>query len=169
MDRHDIAHRFANQDFGKNGHLKAGNVSVDGRNYYSYSTVFGQWIDLEKKVVLIYVGSTSSSSSKHQLGKYVFPSDVHVFPYNDKYRKSYYGYAGCQLLYWSEECEYRDRLTLLNYFIDVQFREFEYITTAKSKGAEVVSYEYWNYAVELCSLYKDTTIQKWLKTGPIPT
>ena len=169
MNRHDIAHRFANQDFGKNGHLRAGNVSVDGRNYYSYSTVFGQWIDLEKKVVLIYIGSTSSSSSKHQLGRYVFPSDVHVFPYNDKYRKSYYGYAGCQLLYWHEECEYRDRLTLLNYFIDVQFREFEYITTAKSKGAEVVSYEYWNYAVELCSLYKDTTIQKWLKTGPTST
>ena len=169
MNRYDIAHRFANQDFGKNGHLKSGNVSVDGRNYYSYSTVFGQWIDLEKKVVLIYIGSTSSSSSKHQLGRYVFPSDVHVFPYNDKYRKSYYGYAGCKLLYWNEECEYRDRLTLLNYFIDVQFREFEYITTAKSKGAEMVSYKYWNYAVELCSLYKDTTIQKWLKTGPTST
>lgn len=164
MDRHDIAHRFANQDFGKNGHLKAGNVSVDGRNYYSYSTVFGQWIDLEKKVVLIYIGSTSPSSSKHQLGKNVFPSDVHVFPYNDKYRKSYYGYAGCKLLYWSDECEYRDRLTLLNYFIDVQYRQFENITTAKNKGAELVSFKYWNYAEELCSLYDDTSIREWIIT-----
>ena len=75
MDRRDIGHRFANQDFGKNGHLKAGNVSVDGRNYYSYSTVFAQWLDQEKKVVVVYNGSTSSSSSKHQLWKGIFPGD----------------------------------------------------------------------------------------------
>ena len=167
MDRHDIAHRFANQDFGKNGHLRAGNVSVDGRDYYSYSTIFAQWLDQQKKVVVVYNGSTSSSSSKHQLGKYVFPGDVHVFPYNDKYRKHYYGYAGCELI-WSnhddEDFKKSHRMTLLNYFIDVQYRQFEYITTAKSKDAEQVSFEYWNYATELCSLYDDTSIREWIIT-----
>lgn len=167
MDRRDIGHRFANQDFGKNGHLKAGNVSVNGRNYYSYSTIFAQWLDQEKKVVVTYIGSTSSSSSKHQLGKYVFPDDVHVFPYNDKYRKHHYGYAGCELI-WSnyddEDFKKSHRMTLLNYYIDVQYRQFEYITTAKSKDAELVSFEYWNYAEELCSLYDDTSIREWIIT-----
>ena len=37
----DIQHRFANKQAGKNGCIKAGNVSYVGRNYYSYSTVFG--------------------------------------------------------------------------------------------------------------------------------
>ncbi len=167
MDRHDIAHRFANQDFGKNGHLRAGNVSVDGRDYYSYGTVFAQWLDQEKKVVVVYNGSTSNSSSKHQLGKYVFPGDVHVFPYNDKYRKLCYGYAGCRLIWLNHDDEVfkkSHRMTLLNYFIDVQYREFEYITTAKSKDAELVSFEYWNYAEELCSLYDDTSIREWIIT-----
>lgn len=167
MDRRDIGHRFANQDFGKNGHLKAGNVSVDGRNYYSYSTVFAQWLDQEKKVVVTYIGSTSNSSSKHQLWKGIFPDDVHVFPYNDKYRKHYYGYAGCELIWGNDDDEdfkKSHRMTLLNYFIDVQYRQFEYITTAKSKDAELVSFEYWNYAEELCSLYDDTSIREWIIT-----
>ena len=167
MDRRDIGHRFANQDFGKNGHLKAGNVSVDGRNYYSYSTVFAQWLDQEKKVVVTYIGSTSSSSSKHQLWKGIFPDDVHVFPYNDKYRKSSYGYAGCELVWGNDsddDFKKSHRMKLLNYFIDVQYRQFEYITTVKSKDAEQVSFEYWNYAEELCSLYDDTSIREWIIT-----
>lgn len=167
MDRRDIGHRFANQDFGKNGHLKAGNVSVEGRNYYSYSTVFAQWLDQQKKVVVVYNGSTSSSSSKHQLWKGIFPGDVHVFPYNDKYRKHYYGYAGCQLVWCNDEDDdfkKGHRMTLLNYFIDVQYRQFEYITIAKNRDADKVSFKYWNYAEELCSLYDDTSIREWIIT-----
>lgn len=167
MDRRDIGHRFANQDFGKDGHLKAGHVSVEGRNYYSYSTVFAQWLDQEKKVVVVYNGSTSMSSSKHQLWKGIFPDDVHVFPYNDKYRKYYYGYAGCQLVWCNDEDDdfkKGHRMTLLNYFIDVQYRQFEYITIAKNRDADKVSFKYWNYAEELCSLYDDTSIREWIIT-----
>lgn len=48
----NIQHRFANKLSGKNGCIKAGNVRYEGRNYYSYSTVFGQWADIEKNVCI---------------------------------------------------------------------------------------------------------------------
>ena len=166
MNTYDVGHCFYNQDFGKNGRLTAGNVSVEGRNYYSYRTVFGQWLDLKKKVCLVYIGSTSTSSSKHQLYSGMFPDDVHVFPYDDKYFNSGYGYHGCDLVWVitdDSDFLYKHRVKLLDYFIDVQFNEFKYITTTKNKGAEKVSFQYWGYALELCSLYEDTTIKKWLK------
>ena len=79
-NRFDIMHRFANKQEGRNGTLTAGNVRYEGRSYYSYSTVFGQWLDIKKNVVAIFDGSTSVSSSKHMLHKGLFPDDVHVFP-----------------------------------------------------------------------------------------
>lgn len=166
MNHADVAHRWANKDFGKYGTLTAGRVSCNGRNYYSYDTVFGQWLDMEKNVVLVYNGSTSPSSSKHQICGYYFPDGVHVFPYDDHYFSGGYGYHGCELVWGitkDSDFTYRYRVLLLDYFIDVQFNEFKYITTTKSKGAENVSFSFWEYALELCSLYSDTTIKKWLK------
>ena len=95
----DIQHRFANKQAGKNGCIKAGNVRYEGRNYFSYSTVFGQWLDIEKNVVAIFEGSTSKSSSKHKLGRWCFPDGVNIFPYND-HRGGWYSYDGCDLMGW---------------------------------------------------------------------
>lgn len=166
MNHGDVAHRWANKDFGKYGTLTAGRVSCNGRDYYSYGTVFGQWLDMEKNVVLVYNGSTSPSSRRHQIWKSYFPDDVHVFPYDDRYFIGGYGYHGCQLVWGitkDSDFTYRYRVLLLDYFIDVQFKEFKNITTTKSKGAENVSFSFWEYALELCSLYSDTTMKKWLK------
>lgn len=163
MNSNDIAHRFANQDFGKDGHLKAGSVSVKGRNYYSYSTVFAQWLNLEKKVVVVYNGPTSSTSSKHKICGSYFPSGTHAFPYDDMYFSGGYGYHGCQLLYYDNEFEWSDRKKLLDYWIDRQYMQFEAIVNGKSRDLECVSFSNWEYVNELCSLYKDTTVNKWLK------
>lgn len=165
MDRRDIGHRFANQDFGKDGHLKCGNISVEGHNYYSYGTVFAQWVDLEKKVCLVYEGGTSISSSKHKIHSSYFPGDVTVFPYDDGYFSRSSWYHGCRLLYWSgDKFEWSDRRKLLDYWIDRQLWQFKAIVEGKTRDLERVSFVFWGYVEKLCSLYKDTSANKWLKS-----
>lgn len=157
-----IAHRFANKLEGKNGRISAGNVRYEGRNYYSYNTVFGQWADVEKNVVVIFVGSTTPSSSNHKLGKWCFPDDVHVFPYNDN-RGGWYSYDGCDLMGWEREFTFKHRCILIDYYVTKIYNSLAAINGGKKKGLENVSFEAWGYIEELCRLYKDTTINKWCK------
>lgn len=164
-NRHDIAHRFANKLAGKNGRISAGNVRYEGRNYYSYSTVFGQWLDIEKNVVAIFDGSTSSSSSKHKLGKWCFPDDVHVFPLDFGYN-SYYGWRNCNLVssynFKDEDFKEYHRMQMLYHYCERLYDQFAAIKGGKSKGLEKVSFEAWSYFEELCSLYKDCSVKKFL-------
>ena len=75
----DIAHMWANQNFGKNGYLKSGNCSCDEYNFYSYNTVIAQWLDKEKKVMAIVDESLSRSTGKHiSAVKSAVPLDVMV-------------------------------------------------------------------------------------------
>ena len=167
MNYSDIQHRFANRLAGKNGCIKAGNVRYEGRNYYSYSTVFGQWLDMEKNVVAIFDGSTSPSSSKHKLGKWCFPDDVHVFPL-DFGGSLYYGWRNCNLVgeYWcgGDEC-FKDyhRMQMIDHYVERIYNQIAAINGGKSKGLENVDFEAWGYIEELCSLYRDTSINKYLK------
>lgn len=160
MNYGDIQHRFANRQEGKNGCIKSGHVRYEGRNFYSYSTVFGQWLDMEKNVCVIFDGSTSNSSSKHKLGKWCFPDDVHVFPYND-HRGGWCSYDGCDLGYGDFNLD--KRYTLINHYVGRIYNQLAAINGGKTKGLEDVSFKAWDYIVELCSLYKDTTINKYLK------
>ena len=164
-NRHDIAHRFANKLEGKNGRISAGNVRYEGRNYYSYSTVFGQWLDIEKNVVAIFDGSTSISSSKHKLWKGVFPDDVHVFPL-DFGKNSYYGWRNCNLVseynFSDEDFKEYHRMQMLYHYCGRMYDKFSRIKGGKSKGLENVSFEAWSYFEELCSLYKDCSVKKFL-------
>ena len=168
MNYSDIQHRFANKLEGKNGCIKAGNVRYEGRNFYSYSTVFGQWLDIEKNVVAIFDGSTSSSSSKHKLYKGLFPDDVHVFPLDFGSNSYYGGWRNCNLVgeYWrkGDECfkEYH-RMQMIDHYIERIYNQLAAIKDGKKKGLENVSFEAWDYIEELCSLYKDTSIAKYLK------
>ena len=161
-NRHDIAHRFANKLEGKNGRISAGNVRYEGRNYYSYNTVFGQWVDVEKNVVVVFEGSTSNSSSKHKLGKWCFPDDVHVFPYNDN-RGSWCSYDGCDLMGWESKFTFKHRCILIDYYVTKIYNSLAAIKDGKKKGLENVDFTAWGYIEELCSLYKDTTINKYIK------
>ena len=167
MNYSDIQHRFANKQAGKNGCIKAGNVRYEGRNYYSYSTVFGQWLDIEKNVVAIFDGSTSISSSKHKLGKGYFPDGTHVFPL-DLGSNSYYGWRNCNLVgeYWhkGDECfKECHRMQMLDHYVGRIYDQLAAINGGKKKGLENVDFSAWGYIEELCSLYKDTSIAKWLK------
>ena len=156
----DIQHRFANKLAGKNGCISASSCRYEGRNFYSYSTVFGQWVDISKNVVVIFDGSTSISSSKHMLYKGLFPDDVHVFPYND-HRGGWYSYDGCDLGYGDFNLD--KRYTLIDHYVERIYNQLAAIKGGKRKGLENVNFSAWNYIEELCSIYKDTTINKFLK------
>lgn len=165
-----IAHRFANQDFGRKNYLQGSSTHIDGRNYYSYNTVFGQWVDIEKNVCVYFDGSTSVTSSKHKLGKYCFPSDVHLFPFDDGGSSSY-GWHGCNLVgrYKTKDSDFtfERRVELMDYWTNEIYNAFASINGGKTKGldnhATWCIERYWNFFGELCSLYKDTTIEKYLK------
>ena len=161
-NRHDIAHRFANKLEGKNGRIAAGNVRYEGRDYYSYNTVFGQWADVEKNVCIVFEGSTSNSSSKHKLWKGVFPDGVHVFPYNDN-RGSWCSYDGCDLMGWESKFTFKHRCILIDYYVTKIYNSIAAINGGTKKGLENVDFTAWGYIEELCSLYKDTTINKYIK------
>lgn len=165
-NRHDIMHRFANKLEGKKGCICAGNVRYEGRNYYFYNTVFGQWLDMEKNVVAIFDGSTSISSSKHQLGKWCFPEGVHIFPL-DFGSNSYYGWRNCNLVssynFNDEDFKEYHRMQMIDHYVERIYNQLAAINGGKKKGLENVSFEAWGYIEELCSLYKDTSINKYLK------
>ena len=164
MNRDDIKHRFANRLEGKNGSIKAGNVSYEGRCYYSYYTVFGQWLDVEKKVVAIFDGSTSISSSKHKLYSGVFPGDVNVFPLD---LGDGYGWSHCNLIgkYANKDSDFKfeHRMVMINHYIGRIYDQLAAINGGKCKGLENVDFSDWRYVEKLCSLYKDTSITKYLK------
>ena len=163
---YDIAHRFANKLEGKNGCVKAGNVRYEGRNYYSYYSVFGKWLDIKNNVVAIFDGSTSISSSKHMLHKGLFPDDVHVFPLD--FGGGWSGWNNCNLVstynFNDEDFTFGHRMRMIDHYVGRIYEQLEAINGGKSKGLENVSFEAWDYIEELCSLYKDTTINKYLKT-----
>ena len=166
MNAAAVAHRWANKDFGKNGTLTASrSCHSEGRNYFSYSTVFGQWLDLEKNVVAIFDGSTSSTSSKYKLHKGLFPDYVHVFPLD--FGSSYYGWHNCNLVssynFSDENFNGYHRMQMLDHYVGRIYEQIEAIKDGKKKGLENVSFEAWDYITELCSLYKDTSIAKYLK------
>lgn len=162
-----IAHRFANKDYNFERGLKGSSTHIDGRNYYSYSTVFGQWVD--DKVCIVYLGHTSVTSNKHQLGGYCFPKDVVVLPYDDGGSSFYYGggWHGCDLLGCSEEFKLSHRWRLMDYWMSEIYAALETIKGGKKKDldshARHAMNEYWPYMEKLCSLYKDTTIPKYIK------
>ena len=162
MNYSDIQHRFANKQEGKNGRIAAGNVRYEGRNYFSYSTVFGQWLDIEKNVVAIFDGSTSPSSSKHKLWKGVFPDDVHVFPLAFSG-----GWSNCNLVssynFKDENFKEYHRMQMIDHYVERIYDQLAAINGGKTKGLENVSFEAWGYIEELCSLYKDTSIAKYIK------
>lgn len=161
----DVQHRFANKLAGKNGCISASSCRYEGRNFYSYSTVFGQWVDISKNVVVIFDGSTSTSSSKHKLWSGVFPEGVHIFPLD--FGGGYYGWRNCNLVssynFNDEDFKEYHRMQMIDHYVERIYNQIAAINGGKKKGLENVSFGAWGYIEELCSLYKDTSIAKYLK------
>lgn len=159
-----IAHRFANKDYNFERGLQGSNTHISGKNYYSYNTVFGQWVD--EYLCLVYWGDTSISSHKHMLNSYDFPKGVTLLPYDDGGRNSY-TWHGCDLLGYKDKFTFEHRAKLIDFYVGTIFDAISNIRGGKKKNldsdAQKITNRYWHYVMILCTMYRDTTISKWLR------
>lgn len=162
MDLHTMAHRWCNQDFGRNNGFKSKNTHCDKWNYYSYSTVIAQWVDHKRKVMVVMDlhSDTTPTTNKHRQDIYSGVSDeITVFPYTN-YSYSYYD--GGQLTSSPESFDYTDRRRLLEYYLQNMYNAYaEFVSSKKLTTLNFT--DYWKYADKLCEMYKDTTYKKWLR------
>lgn len=162
MDSHTMAHRWCNQDFGRNNGFKSKNTHCDKWNYYSYSTVIAQWIDHKRKIMVVMDShcDTTPTTNKHRQDIYSGVSDeITVFPYTN-YSYSYYD--GGQLTSSPESFDYTDRRRLLEYYLQNMYNAYaEFVSSKKLTTLNFT--DYWKYADKLCEMYKDTTYKKWLR------
>lgn len=157
-----MAHRWTNQDFGRNNGFKSKNTHCDKWNYYSYSTVIAQWVDHKRKVMVVMDlhSDTTPTTSKHRQDIYSSVSDeITVFPYTN-YSYSYYD--GGQLTSSLESFDYTDRRRLLEYYLQNMYNAYSGFVSSK-KLTTLNFTDYWEYADKLCEMYKDTTYKKWLR------
>lgn len=162
MDSHTMAHRWTNQDFGRNNGFKSKNTHCDKWNYYSYSTVIAQWVDHKRKVMVVMDlhSDTTPTTNKHRQDIYSGVSDeITVFPYTN-YSYSYYDEG--QLTSSPESFDYTDRRRLLEYYLQNMYNAYAEFVSSK-KLTTINFTDYWKYADKLCEMYKDTTYKKWLR------
>lgn len=162
MDSHTMAHRWTNQDFGRNNGFKSKNTHCDKWNYYSYSTVIAQWVDHKRKVMVVMDlhSDTTPTTNNHRQDIYSGVSDeITVFPYTN-YSYSYYDEG--QLTSSPESFDYTDRRRLLEYYLQNMYNAYaEFVSSKKLTTLNFT--DYWKYADKLCEMYKDTTYKKWLR------
>lgn len=162
MDSHTMAHRWTNQDFGRNNGFKSKNTHCDKWNYYSYSTVIAQWVDHKRKVMVVMDlhSDTTPTTNNYRQDIYSGVSDeITVFPYTN-YSYSYYD--GGQLTSSPESFDYTDRRRLLEYYLQNMYNAYaEFVSSKKLTTLNFT--DYWKYADKLCEMYKDTTYKKWLR------
>lgn len=162
MDSHTMAHRWCNQDFGRNNGFKSKNTHCDKWNYYSYSTVIAQWVDHKRKIMVVMDSNsdTTTTTNKHRQDIYSGVSDeITVFPYT---YYSYNYYDGGQLSSFPESFDYTDRRRLLEYYLQNMYNAYSEFVSSK-KLTTLNFTDYWEYADKLCEMYKDTTYKKWLR------
>lgn len=162
MDSHTMAHRWCNQDFGRNNGFKSNNTHCDKWNYYSYSTVIAQWVDHKRKIMVVMDlhSDTTPTTNKHRQDIYSgVGDDITVFPYT---HYSYSYYDGDQLSSSPESFDYTDRRRLLEYYLQNMYNAYaEFVSSKKLTTLNFT--DYWKYADKLCEMYKDTTYKKWLR------
>lgn len=107
MDMYEMAHRWCNCDFGRNGGFKGRNIYCDETRFYSYSTVYAMWLDKTpgNKLMVIMDNAGSRSSGKHLNAiRLVIPNDVKYI--ETSFRGSYWeGWRNVDFTYktWQTE------------------------------------------------------------------
>lgn len=116
----DIAHRWANQQFGKrDGTLTAGNTHCNEVSFYSYSTVIAQWLDKKRKIMAVIDVSLTKSTAGHICDVMrAIPNDVTVFRLHRPASSYYTGYDNVDFCNWRGEL---DPMAVTNQYINLLY------------------------------------------------
>ncbi len=161
----DIAHRWANKDFGRNGSLNGRNCYCNERSFYSYNTVVGQWLDKDKDIMAIIDVNLSKTTSKH-VGHLIHavPKGVKVF-YFHLPGSCYDWYENVELLGRRDKFDAAKRMQLVKLWIDNLYESFTTIKESRSLQDEKIEMKWWEYILELNEMYNnDASPKKYLRT-----
>lgn len=105
MNKDEMAHRWCNCDFGRNGGFRGSSVHCDETRFYSYSTVYAMWLDKNSDTQLMVVmdKACSVTSSQHLAAiKRAIPDGV---AYIETHIESEYRYNNVDFSYthWQTE------------------------------------------------------------------
>lgn len=155
----DIAHRWAHQDFGRNGSLRAGNCSCDETSFYSYSTVIAQWLDKERKVMAICDYNFSHTTGRH-IGwvNMAVPADVTVFRFHTPKGYGWTRYPDVDIVDYQGKF---NPMTLTRMFITNLMNVLNEVATCKSLDCGYL--KWWNEMGRLASIYPEASVNKYLR------
>lgn len=112
MNKNEMAHRWCNCDFGRNGGFNGSSVHCDETRFYSYSTVYAMWLDKThgNELMVVLDKACSVTSSAHLAAiKSAIPDGI---AYIETHRSNGYGYDNVDFAHWSWQTELP--VTLLN-------------------------------------------------------
>lgn len=132
MNKDEMAHRWCNCDFGRNGGFRGSNFHCDETRFYSYSTVYAMWLDKDSDTRLMVVldKACSNTSSQHLAAiKQAIPDDV---AYTETHIESDYRYNNVDFSYrnWQTELPFT-LLKGINELIE-PFKHSKSITTREN-------------------------------------
>lgn len=126
----DIAHRWANQLFGKrDGTLSSKSTHCDETSFYSYSTVIAQWLDKERKIMAVLDMNLTPTTSKH-LGdlRRAIPVGTTVFYFHRNTVGYYSNYPNVDVWNWKGEL---DPMSVTRIFIGLLRETFENVKATR--------------------------------------
>lgn len=105
MNKDEMAHRWCNCDFGRNGGFRGSSVHCDETRFYSYSTVYAMWLDKnsDTRLMVVLDKACSVTSSQHLASiKQAIPDGV---AYIETHIESEYRYNNVDFSYrnWQTE------------------------------------------------------------------
>lgn len=153
----DIAHRWANQQFGKrDGTLIAGNTHCDEISFYSYSTVIAQWLDKKRKIIAVLdIPLTQSTGAHISNVLQAIPCDVTVFRLH---RSKGYGYANVDFCNWRGEL---DPMTVTEQYVNLLFGDI--VAVDNNNSLNPGSLHWWHELQRWEKYFPGGSVKKYLR------
>lgn len=156
----DIAHRWANQQFGKrDGTLTSKSTHCNETSFYSYSTVIAQWLDKKRKVMAVIDLNLTKSTAKHIYDVLrAIPHDVTVFRLHQS--GSYYtDYANVDFCNWRGEL---DPMTVTKQYISLLYDSI--LAVDEDCSLNPGSLHWWHELQRWEKCFPGGSVKKYLRT-----
>lgn len=152
----DIAHRWANQDFGRDGSLSSGSCHCTETSFYSYSTVIAQWLDKKRNIMAVIDKTLTKSTGKHiSWVNRAIRNDTIVFYFH---QSASYGYDNVNV------CNYRgefDPMVVTKIFIGNILHHYQQF---ESSNAQITpATHWWKELQRFSELFPAGSYKKYLR------